>query len=291
MFTRVTITVAALMLGLLADGPAVKAAENADRLSAAARLNEAGRQRMLSQRMSKAACLAQMGVDAKLHRKMAKDAATRFDLVLKGLQTGDADIGLAPETSRTVQIQLEKTQALWNEFQPVLERMTQEGQDAEALSEMRKRNVPLLKQMNRAVAAIQSEMASGIEVSERAMAINLAGRQRMLSQKVVKELCLLEAGLDPEADRNALRETVAEFEETLHDLREGNQARGLVPAPSWDIDAQLEIVESLWFEMASILQSAISGGTPGINDLGYAAFLAEAVLKEMNTAVLMYEKL
>lgn len=255
------------------------------------RLNEAGRQRMLTQRMSKAACLANAGVDAALHRDMARDAAQRFGMVLTGLQSGNSDFGLEAETSRMVQIQLEKTDALWAEFAPLVERLSGEASDQDALIALRKSNVRLLKQMNRSVTAIQSETASGLDMSQQAMALNVAGRQRMLTQKAIKELCMIMTGIDPEADRKALRATVTEFEDTMHDLRVGSPERNLVPAPTWQIDAQLEMVEGLWFELVPVMHTVMAGGDISHGDLGYAAFIAEAVLGEMNNAVLMYEKL
>jgi len=255
------------------------------------KLNEAGRQRMLTQRMSKAACLAQLGVDAALHRKIAQDAALRFGLVLTGLQQGSADLGFEAETSRMVLIQLEKTEVLWNRFAPLVGRLSGEAGDESALAALRKSNVRLLKQMDRSVTAIQSEMATGVEFSQQAMALNVAGRQRMLTQKAIKDMCMVMSGIDPEADRKALRATVAEFENSLRDLREGSPARSLIAAPTWEIDAQLEMVEGLWFELSPIVQTVMSGDDISKSDLGYAAFIAEAVLAEMNNAVRMYEKL
>ncbi len=286
-----------LIVALLAGwgiGSPASAAENSARKQSEAeafKLNIAGRQRMLTQRISKAACLTHMGVDAVLHESMARDASMQFRMTLTALRIGNPGRGLEPEQSRAVLIQLDKTEALWEAFEPFASRAAGKTPDLAALKEVHARNVILLKQMNRTVSAIQAEMDDGQEASQLSRALNIAGRQRMLSQKAVKDLCFLSSGNDTENDRKALTETAAEFENTLHELRAGNAARNLIAAPSWEIDAQLEMVENLWFEMAPIIQTAIAGGDVSKADLGYAAFIAEAVLNEMNTAVLMYEKL
>ena len=82
--------------------------------------------------------------------------------------------------------------------------------------------------------------------------INLAGRQRMLSQKMTKEALLFAKG---EISKSDLINTVEVFDKTLNALVHGgkapldlNQSKSTVlPLPkNLEIKAQLEKVKSLW---------------------------------------------
>ncbi len=48
--------------------------------------------------------------------------------------------------------------------------------------------------------------------------INLAGKQRMLTQKMTKELLLIANGIDVDKNRESLKKTAELFENTLKDL-------------------------------------------------------------------------
>ena len=64
--------------------------------------------------------------------------------------------------------------------------------------------------------------------------VNLAGRQRMLSQKLSKEAFAIAAG--NEEAREALAATAAEFGQNLTDLRNGNSERGIAAPPASVVD-------------------------------------------------------
>jgi hypothetical protein len=57
--------------------------------------------------------------------------------------------------------------------------------------------------------------------------INLAGKQRMLTQKMTKELLLVANGIDADANKANLGKTVALFQSTLTGLLDGDEGLGL----------------------------------------------------------------
>ena len=91
------------------------------------------------------------------------------------------------------------------------------------------------------------------------LVINLAGRQRMLSQKLAKEaLVYLEekqAGRDNQKLREQVVSTTALFEKTLNALINSGEApvgadpngkTEYIPAASAMVSSQLKVVEGLW---------------------------------------------
>ncbi len=115
-------------------------------------------------------------------------------------------------------------------------------------------------------------------------AINLAGRQRMLSQKLTKELFAIAHNLNSRSDLDA---TVALFEKTHRGLLEGDIELGLAPQSDSKVVSQLNKVGTYWNELKSLISSMQSGSVE-IADKIYIQSIV--VLKEMNKAVGMIEE-
>lgn len=89
-----------------------------------------------------------------------------------------------------------------------------------------------------------------------ATVINVAGKQRMLSQRIIKET--LYFSVKPGSDAQALRASIAEFEQSLLDLQNGNDVRGIYPPPSEAIAAKLERASQLWRPLKKRVEGVIA---------------------------------
>jgi len=117
--------------------------------------------------------------------------------------------------------------------------------------------------------------------------INLAGRQRMLSQKMTKEAMFIVNGFDVRED---LEETKQLFENTLNGLIYGDEKLGLPPANVREIREQLLKVKRLWGKLRKDIDTALNGE---LNLVSKKRVLYESsleVLREMNTGVEMLEE-
>ena len=88
-----------------------------------------------------------------------------------------------------------------------------------------------------------------------AVVINIAGRQRMLSQKTIKETYTISLSESEKAAeyRKKLRKTVDLFEKSIHGLKDGDIEVGLPPTTNPEILAQINKVHDIW---AGIHESA-----------------------------------
>lgn len=136
-------------------------------------INLAGRQRMLTQKMTKEILHfhATRPTDPEGSRKLAtrvRTTMTVFDMTLKALtDAGPAPLGLDPETSafrdcpaatEPVYSQLIAVAATWQEFQAALEGILHTADaDGAALQWVMANNMKLLKQMNQAVGMMQAQ--------------------------------------------------------------------------------------------------------------------------------------
>ena len=250
----------------------------------ARQINLSGRQRMLTQKMSKEALLYALKVEPAKSRLKMLQTAQLFDRTLKGLMHGDAEQNLAPAHDPAILKQLRKVRALWKDFLPVVIRLGKAKEaDRASIETIARLNLPLLAEMNRAVKMFES--ASGADTAELAVVINLAGRQRMLTQKMAKEYLLAAYGIAPDANRAEMRKTIALFDQTLKGLLDGDPGRGLPGTKDPAIRAQLEKVVALWAQYRPMLQTP-----PEKADLKALQTMSERILTEMNRAVKMFEE-
>jgi len=239
-------------------------------------INLAGKQRMLTQKMSKEALFIAKGIDVKANTENLKKTSALFDKTLKGLINGDSGLNLPKTENPEILAQLEKVSGLWKSFKAKIDKVIAGNTDKATLEAIDKENIPLLKNMNAAVQMYAKASGSKLD-PKMAKTINLAGKQRMLTQKMTKELLLVANGINADANKENIKKTAALFENTLNDLIAGTQ--------NTDIKTQLGVVKKLWADYGPIIKNV------DVSDaaLAKAEKLNIPLLKEMNKAVKMYE--
>lgn len=246
-------------------------------------INLAGKQRMLTQKMSKEAILVALDINKAENLANLKSTHDLFDKTLKGLKDGDADLGLEATKKPKIKKQLGVVSGLWDEFKPSIQGIISSGSATkEQIADIASKNLKLLKEMNKAVKFYEANAAGEGTNPALAKAINLSGRQRMLTQKMSKEFLLVAYGNDADANKKNLSETVSLFDTTLNGLINGDSGVGLSAAPNDAIKAQLDKVSGLWAPFKGAIESG---------DKDAVAKNNVRLLKEMNKAVQLFEKL
>src|SRR5690554_1866528 len=115
--------------------------------------------------------------------------------------------------------------------------------------------------------------------------INVAGAQRMLSQKMSKEALLLHSGV---IDRSLMEATMAQFERSHQDLLNGNAARDISRFDDPAIQAQMRTVGDHWQRLRQQLQTVQPNGQL---DMRLLQENSVALIKHMNDAVVMMTRL
>ncbi|NNU17224.1 hypothetical protein HK107_12905 [Parvularcula sp. ZS-1/3] len=252
-----------------------------------ARINLAGRQRMLSQKMAKASCMIAIDTGAKEALEELRSAHAAFRQVLRGLKDGDPELGLLPERDERVLELLADVEALWLPFSGAVEEVLSQGSaELASLESLGQQSNALLKRMNDAVSLIETVHALGGNVEPvRGRTINVAGRQRMLSQKAAKELCFVKAGQGADVNRKALMQTAATFETSHASLQGGTdgmlQPKGIAAVGLGKVDA-------IYRGLAPIYTAAIDGSLPTDEEMAKVATQSNRLLREMNRVVYAY---
>ena len=108
------------------------------------------------------------------------------------------------------------------------------------------------------LALVFSTSCLAISKQEMGTVINLAGKQRMLTQKMSKEILLIAKGIDVEANKASLEKTALLFDKTLKGLVNGDADLGLPKTTDPAILEQLGVVSSLWAEFRPDVAAALS---------------------------------
>jgi len=148
------------------------------------------------------------------------------------------------------------------------------------------------EEADEAHAEFQAAVLGTLDIIENsgssAVVLNIAGRQRMLSQKMSKEALLIAGGnASAKAD---LQATADEFGGTLEDLIAGNAARD-IPVPAGEIPAQLATIKSVWEPFDGAIQTVLAAATDSggfQSGLNYIKSNNASLLTESATAVTLY---
>jgi methyl-accepting chemotaxis protein len=133
--------------------------------------------------------------------------------------------------------------------------------------------------------ALSTVISINMSLGTDATAINLAGRQRMLSQRVAKEILLVSQGI---VEKSVVEKTISLFEESHHKLLNGDAALKMAPIQEEPIRRQMEKVWQLWQGYKGSLSSLIDQPSP--KALKEISERSGTVLKEMHAAVGMMAK-
>ncbi|MCU7807172.1 MAG: type IV pili methyl-accepting chemotaxis transducer N-terminal domain-containing protein [Candidatus Thiodiazotropha sp. (ex Semelilucina semeliformis)] len=121
-----------------------------------------------------------------------------------------------------------------------------------------------------------------ISLGSDATGINVAGRQRMLSQRVAKEALLAAQAIE---SRNTVNSTIVLFENSHKNLLNGNEEKGIQAVSDPAIRGQLDKVDGLWKTYKTSINAYLDG--PSAEGLKAIHEQSPVVLKEMHKGVNM----
>jgi len=159
--------------------------------SANERINFAGKLRMLSQRAAAAGCNISADIDADTHSEILSSTSAEFWKILDGLELGNTDLNIkGEETDDAILEDLQTTKTQWLSFEELVMKLANDGASTFETELIDTQNLELLESAQdlvRSVLASHSDRSAA--ESGFGKVIDIAGRQRMLTQKMSKEAC------------------------------------------------------------------------------------------------------
>lgn len=275
---------AAVQVAVAQTGPITAQEDGANRV------NIAGRQRMLSQRMAKAACYVDLGIETQAHLDMLRTAQNEFSGALFGLRFGSVGMRILPPKDGEVERAFAPVVAEWLGFSRAVDQVLSDPTDRAALDVIRQRNDDLLELSDDAVLVMEHAYGAGEISEEMARTINIAGRQRMLSQRMAKGFCEVSRNPNNLFVREEFFEAIDVFATSHSSLLLGDPLSGILPPPSAEVNLQLVLVDDAWRTIQTHFELAAAGVVPEPEEVDRVGRYSETLLFDMNKAVGLYAK-
>ena len=230
-------------------------------LSLSEAINQAGLQRMLSQRMAKNYILLSQGIDAEAAADELDESSALFEENLFKLNTSINHI----ESKEA----LKKLKQDWYGFRQFVLSEADKAQTALVVD----RSTLLLKSAHALVLSLEKTSRANSD-----HLINISGRQRMLSQRLAMLYYASHSGVQEKVFQQEMHKTSRQFGQALNKLM-------LAKENNAQIDEALTDVNNQW----SFYKTKFNGSNKGRFSPKTIKVVSESLLKEMNNITKLYE--
>ncbi|MEM6487761.1 MAG: type IV pili methyl-accepting chemotaxis transducer N-terminal domain-containing protein [Pseudomonadota bacterium] len=269
------------------------AAEADDAATATRHVNVSALQSMLVEQIAKAACFADLGVNASANMAYLRGSFELYARAEEGLRGGNKSLGLVEETNPNMLQALDRVTRVSQRWRATVGAVA--AGDGDVLSAQ---SLETILTQTALVTEATEELAEradrtygkseGVTLAQ-ALRLKLAARQRMLSQRMAKDYCMMQAGADVAGHRAALDEAITLFDGSLSALIDGFPAFGLKAEADPARLARLKAVRSAWDDIKPLLVRAANGQAQSRADVVAVAWGNNLVLTLANAAVFAYE--
>lgn len=261
-------------------------------MQAVIRIDMAGRQRMLAQRMTMLSCLVHLDIDAESNSQKALAVRDLYGETLEDLHSGNAALNVMAATTPQVLSAISDARAPFQEISDLLS--TLEGNSAmsiqrlQAIANASEQVFQTAYDLTNQAQSASSVALQGLPLIN-SMIINISGRQRMLAEKSAKLFCLAQAGINVDQNLQELTKTESIFDNTMLALINGMPGV-ILPPPTAEIKTKLERVWATWKPAKDMLDSAVEGATFSADDIAFVVSELETVRVMMNEVVKLYDE-
>ncbi|CAA6808477.1 MAG: Nitric oxide -responding transcriptional regulator Dnr (Crp/Fnr family) [uncultured Sulfurovum sp.] len=247
-------------------------------------INLSGKQRMLTQKMSKLSLQIMLDIQKQDSQSKLLEEAFIYDITLKAFKEGNDTMGITKATNMKVLKQITIVEKAWKPFYGHLKNISQNMDDNKSFHYIMLKNENLLKLSDELVHHYEfSNTSENYLEKSRLRMVNVAGRQRMLTQKMTKEKLFFLQG--EKTAKNNLVQSIQLFDESLTALMEGNLPQHINKATNKKIVKQLKVVSTLWQQLKPLYEKEKNS----VKELSIIIESNELLLKEMNKVVHLAE--
>lgn len=259
-------------------------------VGASQRINFSGKLRMLSQRVVAAGCNYVAGVDPANSGPTLEAARAEFQLIVDALEFGNEDLGImGAEERRKSLVAISELREHWVPTAASGATILADEGATETVATFADQSAPLLEAAKVLVSELSAQYSDPTALLQAdALIIDIAGRQRMLSQRMSKNVCLIASGINTDVATQELSDTAHIFDVSLNALRYGMTDAGIKPPPNDDIAVGLDVVISDWANLKPIVDAAIAGQPLDAEQRSIMFNGTNTMTGNMNTVVGMY---
>ncbi len=245
--------------------------------------------RALTQKMAKEAILVALEIDKDKNKISLRKSAILYERILNAVLRGDKKLKIVASSNPEIISFAKKLKKKWEMFNLHLKPFYNGGYvSKEDFFYVVNKNEDLLRDTNRLFLMYKKEDNFDNKLTDSMMnAIDFAGRESMLSQKIVKEKLLILSGIDVKDNLVKIRGSFLLFDKALRGLLDGNKKRGISPAAVAHIRKELLKMKSIWDSIVPVIFEP----EPTKEDLQKLLALNIPILQNSNRVLRMYEDL
>lgn len=286
-----TLASAVAAFGLFCATP-VAAADITKDVGSSERVNLSGQLGTLSERITAAACNLSAGVATTESQAVLQISTHHFSRIKGALLDGNRGFGILGEETRPRTLQaIDDLNAEWEPLQELANSTQAATNNVALVGILADKSEPLQKEAQILQSEITGQYADPVALLHAdAMLLEIAGRQRMLANRVSKDVCLIASDVRDTEALEELRNTVQLFEASLNALQFGLESVGIRPPPNGNIEAGLQVVADQWNTVRPILDATLAGAELS-DEVRAQVFLALLGIEgRMNNVVTQYMK-
>jgi hypothetical protein len=204
--------------------------------------------KMLSQKMAKCAVLIKNGISVESNHKILIQSANEFDSFIDGMYNGNESLKLKKESDKQILKELDEVNEVWKEFQLQVKNLYKDGKvNKDAYKYIIDNNEKLLRISHKLTQTIQSKVI--LNTNDNQVIVNtlkFADRQKMLTQKMLKEKFLVYTKENAKRNNVKLRGSIILFRNGLNGLMNGDDKRGIAKVTSKPIQQKLKEMQVLY---------------------------------------------
>lgn len=272
--------------------PPVQDVQFLEDTGASNRIDLSGKLRMLSQRIPAAACNLAAGIDADTSAAVLNSAAAEFEQIVNALEFGDESLGIiGVEERRKTLVGLRKLREAWVPMFGGAQRIAGGEGSADLITGIADESAEVLRIAKLLVSEISGQYSNPTAVLQiDALTIDIAGRQRMLSQRISKNICLIASGVNVDVAMAELDGAAQTFETSLNALLNGMPDAGIKAPPSTEVADGLQVVVADWADLKPTVARVLASETLDAEQRAAAFNGANRMTGDMNKVVGMYSQ-
>ena len=256
------------------------------------RVNLSGQLGTLSERITAAACNLSAGIASTEAQAVVQISTHHFGRIHKALLEGNRGFGILGEETRPRTLQaINDLNAKWEPLQEMANATQPASNNVTSVANLAEQSDPLQKEAQILVSEITGQYADPVALLHAdALLLEIAGRQRMLANRLSKNVCLIASDVRDEEAIQELRQTITLFETSMNALQFGLESVGVRPPPNVAIEEGLAVVAKEWKAIRPVLDATLAGEE--LSDAERAeVFLAFLGMEaRMNNVVTQYMK-
>lgn len=260
----------------------------ADSREVASRIVIAGRQRMLAEGMAAKLCFIESGVAREESLNEFYVMWNIFSWYHRGISGGNPQLQLSTERSDKVLESWNRLDRTWQPLKAIYEPVLDGGRVSDQTFA---RTIGMTAEVTDGatdlVAALRSAYADqlGPQGFGAALLLDLYERQRMLAQKIAKDVCLLARGEGGAARREELSGTATIFALSLDAFLNGREDVSVPKPPTPEIASALDRAQRHWLAIEGTVRDASGGRAPDGAGLATLAETMDRFIAEMTVAI------